>query len=1322
VEISERSVLCSNHRRDGFALIATISVMVLLLMVALAMLSLSTLEVRGGARDHYRSEARANARMGLMLAIGELQKQMGADQRVCARAGILEDRAPVANGNWLGVWKTTLEENGREWPLIGKSPDVLDVRGSPYPYRGIYSDLRRSNVLLKNGAWREKLLRGWLVSNRSALPDPFEELKLGDSSVVEMLGRGTLGKLLSDGAFSKNRVLVEKVNVNRGGRSGAYAWYVSDNNQKASLALAPTALVGDQIAFLGSPSDNPTAVESLAGERPYQGYVALVKGESGTLVSDRTVELLDASEGFRGALGADFHSFTTHGSGLFVDVALGGLKKDLTPLMFGNPEREVIVFPAPLASVAKFDFSSELPMIPGAYHAVLGPSFGALRYWGRMKYLELGEDGAINAQVTHADDSSTRSQPIKNWPGGVADGLTFDAAQWASKAPKIHPVMTDVRWHYYFSHTEGTLNSLRTHIQPRVCLWNPYNVRMKTSELLVLMANPYQNDTAFHFTVDRGEADRVSALYPEEPPEGALISNRPDKKWPFDGEPKFKMSHAGLFPEHRYLGFVLEATAFEAGECLVFSPKVTQADFSSGEVNIQKYNADQLGRNLLSARAAQGGDHFFHDYTGGISLLTLHQNSEGKRVKSWTLPQPSVFEALDLNQVMSYRPWAVLHDNFPFVLKSVNHSTMLSVEEVTATSQSAFPTLQLMNHGNGGVLTYHFWTQNLGDSTKFESPFGEGLLRFEDDPTRQGSRVHQWGAKLLWLDESQTEGGSPPLRSGYWADENVAFHPTPIRDWNVRPGMVTRSPAAPCTESWAHTSSGAWLLQLDPFSPGDFEHAPSMDAAGYFRKSPLAPANQLAESRAVLFDLPDRKYGAFSLGALRHAALSPYSWHPSYIVGSSAVSLHAPFEASAYLSQAGAYSGAKNSRWDESIAGYTNPWSAGKYGPRLAYENNPQEADSTSLLQVGDEAGSKSVEGVELSSEDEVLAYDIAFEVNQNLWDAYFISGIPILEDGSAWSPLAGEELWNARYQMNLSGGIDQKTLAEKLSGADGFAFAFWNSARFLKNKGAFNVNSTSVQAWTAFLSGLQGVVRETESGFLGDGAHSVFSRVRKPIGAELTSQVGVEKSGGWAGGRMLGEDELRRLAEEVVNEVKERGPFVSLADFVNRRLAPKSDPASQMGVLDAAISRSGLNTGVETSRYRTSSVVDYDNNRPEWRLDPDKQSVSKAWGIPGFLTQGDLLEPLAPAMTVRGDSFLIRCYGEARDERGKVRAKAYLEAQVVRLPDYVESSVNQANEPMLELRRSTGELIEGGLSEVNRKFGRQFKIESFRWLSEKEV
>jgi hypothetical protein len=76
----------------GFVLIAAISVLLLLTLVAVAFLSLSALTVRSSRSDWAQEEARAKARLGLMIAMGELQRDLGPDQRIALSASILDQK------------------------------------------------------------------------------------------------------------------------------------------------------------------------------------------------------------------------------------------------------------------------------------------------------------------------------------------------------------------------------------------------------------------------------------------------------------------------------------------------------------------------------------------------------------------------------------------------------------------------------------------------------------------------------------------------------------------------------------------------------------------------------------------------------------------------------------------------------------------------------------------------------------------------------------------------------------------------------------------------------------------------------------------------------------------------------------------------------------------------------------------------------------------------------------------------------------------------------------------------------------------------------
>ena len=73
--------------RRGFALITVLSLLVLLLVVTVGILSLSSISLRGGVHRDAAAVARANARLALMMAIGELQREAGPDQRITASSG-----------------------------------------------------------------------------------------------------------------------------------------------------------------------------------------------------------------------------------------------------------------------------------------------------------------------------------------------------------------------------------------------------------------------------------------------------------------------------------------------------------------------------------------------------------------------------------------------------------------------------------------------------------------------------------------------------------------------------------------------------------------------------------------------------------------------------------------------------------------------------------------------------------------------------------------------------------------------------------------------------------------------------------------------------------------------------------------------------------------------------------------------------------------------------------------------------------------------------------------------------------------------------------
>jgi len=1312
----------------GFSLVALMMLMALIVVVLLGMISLSNLELKGSKRNVHELAARANARMALMIAMGELQKHTGPDQRVTARAAILEgsgQEPPLANRDWLGVWKTTYRYQGQDWPLIGKASEGLESK--PYSIQGAYQDLRHSITSLSEGRWKREQVQTWLVSKRHRLIDPRESLDESSDGVVRLLGRGTLGKAMSMEDFDKSKVLVQKVKVGGAHENGAYAWFISDNNQKACI-VPGAEIENTQAALEAAPGFDPALIVRDDGEAPYKDFMQHARPHRDKIISYATASLSQAhNPAWKDTLAQDYHHFTTYSPGLFANSLMSGLRRDLTPLLLAHDNREAIDLSYAGQGKPQF-FSSSYPIIPGPEHGVLGPSFGALRDWAQHKYSDL------EYAETVFDQQAMRMRPSTHWPHGISDGACADASKWAEHAPKIHPVMTECRWHYYFSHHN---NRIRTHIVPRVCLWNPYNRPLKTKALSVVMPNPYYGvKHGMHFFPEKEYVEQ------ELKSQSIEVFNRWVEKSGYAGGDVYKI-RTNPFPPRRYLAFTLDPTILSAGQCQVFSPKVT-GGLSSGGINIQHYNLDAVSDNVLSPHSIQGEDHFFYDHDSSVAYEI--QTPQWKNINAH-------LGQIDFGRIFDYQPALDLQtdgkvENFPFMLK-VGQAAML--DDLYSSFQH--PTIQLVNNGAGGAKstkTFHRNGLYWGSANQKDLSFGH-LQTFAEAPMKNAPHTHQVGAKLLWLNETVGEGdpaNRSPHRHGTstitrWGEDHMVYNVCPVANWNVRAQLVSRSPASQCANKWYMNSTGPWLLQFVPQRPMDVHDMPAPSINGYV-KNPFGLAVDFSFfPNVVLFDLPSEDYGVISVASLRHAMLSPYSWSPSYLVGHSLRDMHAPADATAYAVAASFAPDEQGAtRWDYLIgkAAGGETMKAPSHGARCIL------SDSQGLLQIGNQSALREIGDLQHTSADEVLAYDIAYEVNHNLWDGYFFSSMPLDQAGErfVWNPDKGKYLWNRRYQFNEDGEQSKDKVKSMLLSDEGVNWAFWRSAEYFKNRSAFNVNSTSVEAWTAFLSGTLGISRPLRSG-IGSESGVSFARYRQPKGLADTDSATPDQPGGWMGARQLTADEVRMLAVKIVHEVKKRGPFVSIADFVNRRLVSDQDQTSCMGTIDAAIQSCGLNKNFErlATQLSTSVNVEASSDAPDnnmqvfkegyrYRYD-DKwntvQPTSKAWGVPGFLTQGDILHPLAPFMAARGDTFTIRAYGES-SAGGIIQARAWLEATVERTPYYVDhksSEVSQAsgNGPLdclTSINSATGTYERGQLSAVNEKWGRKYELKSFRWLQREEI
>ena len=287
---------------------------------------------------------------------------------------------------------------------------------------------------------------------------------------------------------------------------------------------------------------------------------------------------------------------------------------------------------------------------------------------------------------------------------------------------------------------------------------------------------------------------------------------------------------------------------------------------------------------------------------------------------------------------------------------------------------------------------------------------------------------------------------------------------------------------------------------------------------------------------------------------------------------------------------------------------------------------------------------------------------------------------------------------------------------------------AYKTAAEYQMIRGPFNVNSTSVQAWKAVLASMNQSDVATlwaRSGALETRAANgvAMPSMSMPNGGAIPgnaidgNKIDNAKTNEWNGYRELTEPELQTLAEKIVEEVRARGPFLSMSEFVNRQIGP-SGPRTLSGALEAAIAKAEINEEANAAFPTTYlgqvpiTATDVADPKLYAYRTVEATTGNPAAGAPGWLSQGDLLRILEPSATVRGDTFVIRTYGEAVDAAGKVTARAYAEAVVQRVPEYVDPSdrpsVNAATDPAAKA--------------ANLKYGRRFHIVSFRWMSKDEI
>ncbi|MFN7560530.1 MAG: hypothetical protein ACK5TH_02025, partial [Prosthecobacter sp.] len=369
-------------------------------------------------------------------------------------------------------------------------------------------------------------------------------------------------------------------------------------------------------------------------------------------------------------------------------------------------------------------------------------------------------------------------------------------------------------------------------------------------------------------------------------------------------------------------------------------------------------------------------------------------------------------------------------------------------------------------------------------------------------------------------------------------------------------------------------------------------------------------------------------------------------------------------------------------------------------------------------------------------SNDSVLTgEDLSRRWNEVFFDEYFFSSITPKPDEDTVNGRLGDflrdstpqPLPNPRFRPYLASGqrrADLLTdLTQPLDAETNTTPAFQRVAASLLVEGAFNINSTSVEAWSAVLGSLAEAklpVLDAESGSINltaaPGAKFPRLTLSNNASNDTTSPT-----------RRLTTPQVQALAREIVVEVKKRGPFTSLSDFVNRRLA--DDETGLKGALQAAIDRTDINAAFSSQLTReqldTAAALGQAEGL-DWSFPvPDHCTGALSSAQSGYITQADVLQALAPHLASRSDTFKIRSYGDVIDAAsGRLEARAWVEVIVQRLPDYVnypnrDEQGKVEDPPVLDPAWEPTNTLH---NTSNRVYGRRWRIVRIRWLSPSEV
>ena len=1275
--------LSSNRNNRGFAIIATLILMMLLTIIAVGLMATASRQSRIATQTMLTASARQQAIIGLDAAIAELQLELGPDQRISANSGILNNDENGQASNILGVW------NSWDGPIYGQS---------------VSGKVSKIDETYDKG--RSKMFRRWLISStdRNAQTDinAYEDLaSRRPGERICLLGEGTLGSMGS----TTNYIFADLIKMTGNGKDTAYyAWWVSGENQKAKITVKDEEESDDPYEVLRRTWNTPAP---LFRDNNDLSFIPDQIEDPIKILSMNSLPLLAA--GSQQAGSPYYFDVTTSSYSLPTNVRMGGLKQDLNLLLnketlkntefarrtnqdcpiveqggdlptgsdsnmpigsWQNMHAYFNTWPNGKASESKNFTARLIGSVDDAYTRMSGAQFDEKG----SKYSALEPSGSNGSSSTFFDTMALLEE------GSDASGYARSPVMLAFV--QNFAQIIDVKEGEEIKYNEETGKLIldgtawaRMAYAPTVLWWNPYNVPMKIRGGQ-MWANSYPNTTGWVQSYVINYADTSSHQWSyygvnigvAMQDKGVYVSNKVE----LDTGESFILS------ENDKTGDIV----FRPGEILYFSP--------TGGHGEDAQNPWVLGDNVNTLAKKR-----MHFYTlSEINVATKTPPFVGLRFgindPKMNAQLTGVFDGTSSGGLVEQANFLQGQKNDAFNLSgsAERMSVMFGFGGKQEDSSGAGERLsgRQMHSPGRWTLGWYYPSNLLSDDAAFLgktywSSDTEGKT-YEDVDIYTDEESPNWVAAMGVVVKSannslRTKFADNDYRTKIWQHSNPASYGTTT----YRPDEQTRR------------YSPYQLVQLDTAMG-----AP-MDSIG---KNGIFGITSSGENVSFISSMELPVHPPYSIAGFAGMRLTP-GWY------SSGDSYKDRYTRHVY------YSGVPSIGIGNSFADPCLPSDDVYVRHNVDY---PSAEDAGSSAVLND-------------------FYDHGLLINDGLWDRFFCSSISDRPEGSKGVKKAEEVLKDfldgksalpvARYKKSNSP-LNNDALVERIMEDDGWEVI----AQYLVIDGGFNINSTSIEAWAATLQGLANrklasnknenrlsLVEESKSDDEVLFSRFMVSTSDKSIddlggysmmqgSSQLRSNSG--EAAAWGEVRKLDLDGIRLLSEEMVKQVRKRGPFLNMSDFINRRLDSGDEELSLKGALQTAIDDSGVNEDFD--EYEVGDAVDGSLYRfPR----ADEGSIHTA--APGYLIQSDVLMSLGNIMTLRDDTFIVRAYGCIKNVNDAVIAQAWCEATVQRTIDYVDPS-NTADEAQYRPDGSRGET----LSDVNRTLGRKMKVVNFRWLDHWDI